>query len=161
MDSKFVLNAIIGGSPNFTSTYDIINNPIIGHRIPAQLKSAMAKYEDLNNLDLQSTEVVKFSNGTVTKSDKISFKSELIDNLSSAFPSDLSVSLMKQAQLPFGFCNSTVMKLKGAIKEETCRKRKAESSENEWAYGLVFLAITFFRRGSKSTTYFGHSFDRR
>lgn len=147
LDSKFVLNAIIGGSPNFTSTYDIINNPIIGHRIPAQLKSAMVKYEDLNDLDLQSTEVVKFSNGTITKSAKISFKSKLIDNLSSSFPSDLSLSLMKQAQLPFGFCNSTVMKLKGAIKEEICRKRKAESSENEWAYGLVFLAITFFGVG--------------
>lgn len=139
---------------------DFLNNPVISHRIPTLLKTIMAEYENLDQfyntftksldeyfVDEDFVDIQKRAVPSVKNISGNYFKNSFIDKLSKSFSTNVSKSLMKQAELPFGFCNSTIMKLKAAVKNETCKRRKADVASNEVAYGMVFAAMMLFGVG--------------
>lgn len=153
VDSTFILNALIKSSDNVSSMDEILHNPFFNHRIPNGLRESLRNYE--NGLEYSSEFEHIFgqdsyenepSTNSVLRRAKtvINVKKNLVKFLSKSLSDDVVQSLRNTAELPFGYCNSTVMKLKYAMKNETCRLRKQERVKNQVAYYMVFTAMMMF-----------------
>lgn len=155
-DSKFILNSLIQPNSNSTKLKNILDNPVVGSLIPLSIRTVIQEHEEDDEFDeiLNEALVTHYGNQRKIKipisgfqNNTINSRHKLVENLAGSFSLNVTLSLMKQAEFPFGYCNSTVMRLKYAVKNESCRKRKSDLAANQVAYGMVFLAIVLFGIG--------------
>lgn len=147
VDTKFVLNSLINSNDSRETLRGVLENPIISTRTSHKLRIVINSSLQFQENDENLYSFLEKSNPGQAFYNESNVDLLLVDLISLQFPTNVSLALMKTAELPFGYCNTSISKLKKSIQTEKCKKRNKDDAANEAAYGMVFAAITLFGVG--------------